>query len=103
MLRLNQSGKDWFTITDDAGGQVSATKAELNGLYQQLIRVKGGLSSEKEDTYMIVLKRLCTDEAIQMELSDSAYRLLEYLLNGCWLDSDVYFSDIDKKDFERFI
>lgn len=103
MLRLNQSGKDWFTITDDAGGQVSATKAELNGLYQQLIRVKGGLSSEKEDTYMVVLKKVCTDEAIQMELSDSAYRLLDYLLNECWLDSDVYFSDIDGIDFKKFI
>lgn len=103
MLRLNQSGKDWFTITDDAGGQVSATKAELNGLYQQLIRVKSGLSSEKEDTHMVILKKVCTDEMVQMELSDSAYRLLDYLLNEYWLDSDVYFSDIDKTDFERFI
>lgn len=103
MLRLNQSGKDWFTITDDAGGQASATKAELSGLYQQLNRVKGGLPSEKKDTYMIVLKKVCSDEMIQMELSDSAYRLLDYLMNECWLDSEVYFSDIDEIDFKKFI
>ena len=29
MLRLNQNVKDWFTITDDAGGQVSATGGRI--------------------------------------------------------------------------
>lgn len=103
MLRLNQSGKDWFTITDNAGGQVSATKEELNGLYQQLIEIRDGLSSEKKDTHFIVLKEACSHEAVPMELSESAYRLLCYLQNENWLNAEAYFDKIDEIDLERFI
>lgn len=104
MLRLDQNGKDWFTITDDAGGQVSATKEELNGLYQQVIRIKGISQQEKESTHIVILENDRTAEKVQMELSDSAYRLLCYLYNENWfyLDS-IYFTDVDKTDFERFV
>ena len=80
MLRLNQNGKDWFTITDDARGQVSATGEELNGLYQQLIRIKGVSPQKKEITHRMILEKDGTGEKVQMELSDSAYRLLCYLV-----------------------
>ena len=106
MLRLNQNGKDWFTITDDAGGQVSATKEELNGLYQQLIKVKGGLPREKENTHMVILENEWNGdgEKIQMELSDSAYRLLCYLYDENWFHlDDIRFTEVDKTDFERFV
>lgn len=104
MLRLNQNGKDWFTITDDADGQVSATKEELNGLYQQLIRTKGVSPQEKENTHIVFLEKDWTGEKVQMELSDSAYRLLCYLYNENWCCSDnIYFTEVDGKDFERFV
>ena len=104
MLRLNQNGKNWFTITDDADGQVSATKEELNGLYQQLIRVKGGLPQEKENTHMMILENDLINKKVQIELSDSAYKLLYYLYNENWLYSDsIYFTEVDKTNFERFV
>lgn len=103
MLRLNQNGKDWFTITDDAGGQASATGEELNGLYQQLIKIKDGLPQEKENTHIVILDDDYTKEKIQMELSDSAYKLLCYLYEKDWFDSYLGFTEIDKKNFERFL
>ena len=104
MLRLNQNGKDWFTIIDDAGGQVSATEEELNELYQQLIKIKGGLPQEKENTHMMFLENDLINKKVQIELSDSAYRLLCYLYNENWLYSDsIHFTKIDKTNFERFV
>lgn len=104
MLRLNQNGKNWFTITDDADGQVSATKEELNGLYQQLIKVKGISPQEKENTHMIILENDRHGEKVQMELSDSAYRLLCYLYEESWFHlDDIYFTEVDETDFERFV
>ena len=103
MLRLNQNVKDWFTITDDAGGQVSATKEELNGLYQQLIRVKGISQQEKENTHMMILEKDWTGEKVRMELSDSAYRLLYYLYNENWCSDNIRFTEVDGTDFERFV
>lgn len=102
MLRLNQNGKDWFTITDDAGGQASATKEELNGLYQQLIRVKGISPQEKENTHMIILENDWHGEKVQMELSDSAYRLFCYLYEN-WCSDNIHFTEVDETDFERFV
>ena len=105
MLRLTQNNENnWFTITDDGGGQVSGTKEELNGLYQQLIRVKGGLPQEKENTQMIFLENDLINKKVQMELSDSAYKLLCYLYNENWLYSDsIHFTKINETNFERFV
>lgn len=103
MFRLTQNGKDWFTIIDDGGGQVSGTKEELNGLYQRLIKVKGGLSQEKESTHIVILENDCTNEKVQMELSDSAYKLLSYLYEEDWFDSYTGLTEVDEKDFERFL
>ena len=104
MLKLNQNGKNLFTITGNTGYQISATKEELNGLYQQLIRIKGGLPQEKENTHMMILENDLIDKKVQIELSDSAYRLLCYLYNENWLCQDsIYLTKIDETNFERFV
>ena len=81
MLRLNQNGKNQFNIVDDDGRMVSGTKEELNGLYQQLIKVKGVIPKKKENTHIVILENEWNGdgEKVQMKLSDSAYRLLCYL------------------------
>ena len=77
---------------------------ELNGLYQQLIRIKGGLPREKESTHIIILENDWNSEKVQMELSDSAYRLLCYLYEESWFHSDdIRFTEVDETDFERFV
>lgn len=104
MLRLIENGKNkWYNIVDDCGCQVSATKEELNGLYQQLVRVKGGLQQEKENTSIVILENDMNGEKVQMELSDSAYRLLYYLIEEDWFDSDIHITEVDETNFERFI
>ena len=105
MLRLNQNGKNCFTITDGADGQVQATKEELNGLYQQLIKVKSVLPQEKENTHTVILENDWNGdgEKVQMKLSDSAYRLLCFLHEEGWLCSDdIRFTEVSK-NFERFV
>lgn len=104
MLRLSENGgRNWFTITDDAGCQVSGNTTELNGLYQQLSRIKGGLSLENKETTMVILENNCNCEKIQLELSNSALRLLWYLSENDWFDEDICITEIDKTDFERFV
>ena len=102
MLRLNQNGgKNWFTITDDAGCQVSATKEELNGLYQQLIRVKGGLPQTEENTHTILLQNNYNGENVQLRVSDSALRFLDFLLDNDWINSDDNcYTELDDVDYE---
>lgn len=102
MLRLNQNGgKNWFTITDDAGCQVSATKEELNGLYQQLIRVKGGLPQMQEETHTILLQNNCSGENVQLRVSDSVLRFLDFLLDSDWMNSDDNcYTELDDVDYE---
>lgn len=104
MLRLNENGgRNWFTITDDCGCQVSATKEELNGLYQQLVRLKGSLPQENKETTMVILENNCNCEKVRLELSNSALRLLWYLSDNDWFDEDICITEIDKTEFERFV
>ena len=104
MLKLNQTGKNWFTITDDGGGKVSGTKEELEELYQQISRIKDELPQEEENLHMVLLEDDYNDERTQMELSDSAYRLLRYLYNDNWFRSDnIHLIEVDKINFEKFI
>ena len=105
MLKLNETGKNWFNIVDDNGCMVSAPREELNGLYQQLIRIKDGLPQGKENTHIVILENDWNgdDEKVQMELSDSAYRLLCYLHEEGWLCSDdIRFTEVSK-NFEKFV
>ena len=104
MFKLNQdSGKNCFIITDRDGCQIFGTKEELEEICQQITRVKGGLPQEKENTHIVILESDYNTTKIQMELSDSAYRLLCYLQSQGWLDSEAYFVEIDKANFEKFI
>ena len=73
-------------------------------LYQQIGRIKDGLPQKKESSRTIILEDDCTNKKVQMELSDSAYRLLYYLYKEDWLDSDdIHFTELDEKKIERFI
>ena len=104
MLKLNQTGTNLFTIIDNYGCQLMGTKEELEELYQQIGRIKDGLPQKKENTHIVILDNDCTNEKVQMELSDSAYELLCYLYNEYWLDSDdIHFTELDEKKIERFI
>lgn len=108
MLELKQTGKNWFNIVDDGGCMVSGTKEELAELCQQIDnKVENGLSQKKKDTHkdthIIILESDYNTSKVQMELSDSAYRLLCYLRSQDWLDSEAYFVEIDKANFENFI
>ena len=103
MLELKQTVKNRFSIVDGDGCMVSGTKEELNGLYQQIDKIKGGLPQEKANTHIVILESDYNTSKVQMELSDSAYRLLCYLRSQDWLDSEAYFVEIDKANFENFI
>lgn len=106
MLKLNQNGgKNWFTIMDDCGCTVSGTKEELNGLYQQLVRIKGGLPNDvpqnKERVHNILLENTCNCEKVQLRLSDSALRFLNFLLEYGWMDDDdIQYTTLEDSDYE---
>ena len=104
MMKLNQTGANLFTIIDNYGCQLMGTKEELEELYQQIGRIKDGLPHKKESSHTIILEDDCMNKKVQMELSDSAYKLLHYLYNEDWLDSDdIHFTELDEKKIERFI
>ena len=104
MLKLNQTGTNFFTIIDNYGCEVIVSKEELEELYQQIGKIKDGLLQKKESSHTIILENERTNEKVQMELSDSAYKLLYYLYDEYWLDSDdIHFTELDEKKIERFI
>lgn len=104
MLELKQTGKNRFNIVDDDDCMVSGTKEELKELCQQIDRIKGGLPQEKENTHIVILEDDSTNKEVQMELSDSACKLLCYLYDEGWIDSDyIHFTELDEKKIEKFI
>ena len=104
MLELKQTVKNRFSIVDGDGCMVSGTKEELNGLYQQLIRIKDEPPQEKENLHTVLLEDDYNDERVQMELSDSAYRLLRYLYNENWFRSDdMRLTEVDDINFKNFV
>ena len=104
MLKLNQTGTNFFTIVDNDGCEVIISKEELEELYQKIGSIKDGLSQKKESSHTIILEDDCTNKKVQMELSNSAYKLLYYLYKEDWLDSDdIHFTELDEKKIERFI
>ena len=109
MLKLNQTGTNFFTIIDNYGCEVMGTKEELEQLCQQIDnKVENGLSQKKKDTYkdihIVILENDCTNEKVQMELSNSAYELLCYLYEEYWLDSDsIRLTEVDEVNFEKFV
>lgn len=104
MLELKQTGKNWFNIVDDGGCMVSGTKEELEELYQQIGKMKDELPQEKENLHTVLLEDDYNDERVQMELSDSAYRLLRYLYNENWFRSDdMHLTEVNDINFKNFV
>ena len=104
MLKLNQTGANLFTIIDNYGCQLMGTKEELEELYQQIGRIKDELPQEKENLHIVLLEDDYNDERVQMELSDSAYRLLRYLYNDNWFRSDnMHFIEVNDINFKNFV
>ena len=104
MLELKQTGKNWFNIVDDGGCMVSGTKEELEELYQQISKTKDELPQEKENLHTVLLEDDYNDERVQMELSDSAYRLLRYLYNENWFRSDdMHLTEVNDINFKNFV
>ena len=104
MLELKQTGKNWFNIVDDGGCMVSGTKEELEELYQQIGKMKDELPQEKENLHIVLLEDDYNDERVQMELSDSAYRLLRYLYNDNWFRSDnMHLIEVNDINFKNFV
>ena len=104
MLELKQTGKNWFNIVDDRGGFVSGTKEELEELCQQIGKIKDELPQKKENLHTVLLEDDYNDERVQMELSDSAYRLLRYLYNENWFRSDnMHLIEVNDINFKNFV
>ena len=104
MLKLNQTGTNLFTIIDNYGCQLMGTKEELEELYQQIGKMKNELPQKKENLHTVLLEDDYNDERVQMELSDSAYRLLRYLYNDNWFRSDnMHLIEVNDINFKNFV
>ena len=104
MLKLNQIGTNMFHIIDNYGCEVMGTKEELEELYQQIGKMKDELPQEKENLHTVLLEDDYNDERVQMELSDSAYRLLRYLYNENWFRSDdMHLTEVNDINFKNFV
>lgn len=104
MLKLNQTGTNLFTIIDNYGCEAMGTKEELEELYQQIGKTKDELPQEKQNLHTVLLEDDYNDERVQMELSDSAYRLLRFLYNDNWLYSDnMRLTEVNDINFKKFV
>lgn len=104
MLKLNQIGTNVIHIIDSYGCEVMGTKEELEELYQQIGKMKDELPQEKENLHTVLLEDDYNDERVQMELSDSAYRLLRYLYNENWFRSDdMHLTEVNDINFKNFV
>ena len=104
MLELKQTGKNLFTIIDNYGCQLMGTKEELEELYQQIGKMKDEPPQEKENLHTVLLEDDYNDERVQMELSNSAYRLLRYLYNENWFRSDnMHLIEVNDINFKNFV
>jgi hypothetical protein len=56
-----------------------------------------------EKNTLVILENCCNGEKVQLELSNSALRLLWYLSDNDWFDSDTTITEIDETAFERFV
>lgn len=105
MLRLKQVQRDWFNIIDDCGSMVGATLEDLHTLNSEIVKQIGMFRPQpkKAETTMVILENNCNCEKVQLELSNSALRLLWYLSENDWFDEDITITEIDETEFERFI
>lgn len=56
-----------------------------------------------EKNTLVILENCCNGEKVQLELSNSALRLLWYLSENDWFDEDICITEIDETAFERFV
>ena len=105
MLRLNSIQRDWFNIVDDCGGSVVGTLEDLHNLNSEIVKQTGMFSppKKKAETTLVILENNCNCEKVQLELSNSALRLLWYLSDNDWFDEDICITEIDETEFERFV
>ncbi len=104
MTKLIQTATNLFHIIDSYGCEVVVSKEELEELYQQIGKTKDELPQEKENLHTVLLEDDYNDERVQMELSDSAYRLLRYLYNENWFRSDdMHLTEVNDINFKNFV
>ena len=104
MTKLIQTATNLFHIIDSYGCEVVISKEELEELYQQIGKMKDELPQEKENLHTVLLEDDYNDERVQMELSDSAYRLLRYLYSDNWFRSDnMHLTEVNDIDFKNFV
>lgn len=104
MTKLIQTATNLFHIIDSYGCEVVISKEELEELYQQIGKTKDELPQEKENLHTVLLEDDYNDERVQMELSDSAYRLLRYLYNENWFRSDdMHLTEVNDINFKNFV
>ena len=104
MTKLIQTATNLFHIIDSYGCEVIVSKEELEELYQQIGKTKDELPQEKENLHTVLLEDDYNDERVQMELSDSAYRLLRYLYNENWFRSDdMHLTEVNDINFKNFV
>ena len=104
MTKLIQTATNLFHIIDSYGCEVVVSKEELEELYQQIGKTKDELPQEKENLRTVLLEDDYNDERVQMELSDSAYRLLRYLYNENWFRSDnMHLIEVNDINFKNFV
>ena len=104
MTKLIQTATNLFHIIDSYGCEVVVSKEELEELYQQIGKTKDELPQEKENLHTVLLEDDYNDERVQMELSNSAYRLLRYLYNENWFRSDnMHLIEVNDINFKNFV
>ena len=105
MLKLKQVQRDWFNIVDDSGSMVGATLEDLHSFNDEIVKQTGMFSppKKKAETTIVILENCCNGERVQLELSNSALRLLWYLSENDWFDEDICITEIDETEFERFV
>ena len=104
MTKLIQTATNLFHIIDSYACELIVSKEELEELYQQIGKIKDELPQEKENLHTVLLEDDYNDERVQMELSDSAYRLLRYLYNDNWFRSDnIHLIEVNDINFKNFV
>ena len=104
MTKLIQTATNLFHIIDSYGCEVVVSKEELEELYQQIGKMKDEPPQEKENLHTVLLEDDYNDERVQMELSDSAYRLLRYLYSENWFRSDdMHLTEVNDINFKNFV
>lgn len=56
-----------------------------------------------EKNNIVILENCCNGEKIQLKLSNSALRLLQYLSENDWIDRNTIITEIEEIDFESFV